>query len=153
MSDERTVIFLYGADMDPEALHRALPDGRFVARARVPAASLPAPLPGGGAAPDVWGILIETTPTPPDQADEATTPATPGAAGHREVCREDTGPNIATTDDARATTVTATTDDTRAITATPSTSPAALTDPAATIAAARYWELPPAYIATITPPP
>jgi hypothetical protein len=45
--------------------------------------------------------------------------------------------------------VTATTDDGRAVACTPVTQADAIADPAATVAAARYWELPPAYVAAL----
>lgn len=45
--------------------------------------------------------------------------------------------------------VTATADDGRSFTATPVTQADALANPAETVAAARYWELPPAYVATL----
>lgn len=45
--------------------------------------------------------------------------------------------------------VTATTDDGRSITAHPALQEARTADPAADVAAARYWELPPAYVARL----
>ena len=45
--------------------------------------------------------------------------------------------------------ITATTDDGRSIPATPVTQPDATAEPAATVAAARYWELPPAYVSAL----
>jgi hypothetical protein len=45
--------------------------------------------------------------------------------------------------------IAATTDDGRSISAVPMTEPDAIADPAATVAAARYWELPPAYVAAL----
>ena len=45
--------------------------------------------------------------------------------------------------------ITATTDDGRTFTAAPLTQPDAIADLAATVAAARYWELPPAYVSAL----
>jgi len=114
------VRFLYGADMEPEAVHRGLPGGRFVARAWVASVSLPPPLPSSEGDGEVWGIVI-TTPAP--------------AAGVMGA--------------ANGTGVTVMTDDGRTMEAIAATPPEALADPAATLAAARYWELPPAYVAAL----
>lgn len=46
-------------------------------------------------------------------------------------------------------TITATSDDGRSFTVAPMTPPDAIADPEATVAAARYWELPPAYVAAL----
>jgi len=129
------VIFLHGADMRPETLRRAQPGARFVARGWVAGAALPTPTPTGNPAADVWGILIETSaPSPAQFADEPK--ATRSADG-------------ATGLDAADLIVTATTDDGRIISAMAVTPPEAVADPAATVAAARYWELPPAYVAAL----
>ncbi len=45
--------------------------------------------------------------------------------------------------------ITATTDDGRSVRAAPATKPEAIADPAATVAEARYWELPPAYVSAL----
>ena len=112
--------FLFGADMEPEAVGRGMAGGRFVARAWVASASLPPPLPTGEGDGEIWGILI-ATPAP-----------AAGAMGT-----------------ASGTGVTATTGDGRTMEAIAATPPEALADPAATLAAARYWELPPAYVAAL----
>ena len=45
--------------------------------------------------------------------------------------------------------ITATTDDGRSVIAAPVTEPGAISDPVATVAEARYWELPPAYVSSL----
>lgn len=126
------VLFLYGADMRPEPMRHAQPGARFVARGWVAGADLRTPIPTDNAANDVWGILIEVR---APAVDEAT--ATGAAGGTTE------------RDGAADLTVTATTDDGRTIAASAVTSPDAVADLAAMVAAARYWELPPAYVAAL----
>lgn len=114
MSDSGTVVFLHGADMEPESVRATLPAAQFIARARVSATHLSGSIPPGADLAEVWGILISV---PED--------ALPGA------------------------TIAATTDDGRSFTAAPVTPPDAIADPEATVSAARYWELPPAYVAAL----
>jgi hypothetical protein len=118
-----THLFLYGADMRPGAVLAAYPGARFVARAWVPgeAAVLP-PL------PDI--------PPPPPLPGAARSPegAVWGILVRLPVPHQ-TG-EVAE----------ATTDDERRLSAVVGTPPTALSDPAAVVAAARYWELPPLYL-------
>jgi hypothetical protein len=109
-----TIQFLSGAEMEPVAIREALPEARFVARARIAidgfaVSSVFASQIEG----DVWGILVE------------------GAS-------DDTGAAVQ-----------AITDDGRTIEAWVNGSQVIDGDPEAALAAARYWELPPAYVARL----
>jgi hypothetical protein len=116
-------LFLYGADMEPGAVLAAYPGARFVARAWVPGSATDLP-------------LLPTVPPPPPL---------PGAARSPEgavwgILIEHAA--LPTAADA----VEATTDDERRLPAIVATTPAALEEPSAVVAAARYWELPPLYL-------
>ena len=102
-------VFLSGAEMQPERVRAAWPQGRFVARGRLSPRPVGAVSPPRGAEYEMWGILIET----PD-----------GAADGESL--------TAVADDGRRFAV---------VVAAPDAA-----DPAAVLAAARYWELPPAYV-------
>jgi hypothetical protein len=102
-------VFLSGAEMQPERVRAAWPQGRFVARGRLSPRPVGAVSPPRGAEYEMWGILIET----PD-----------GAADGESL--------TAVADDGR-----------RFAVVVPAPDAA---DPAAVLAAARYWELPPAYV-------
>lgn len=57
----KSLVFLWGADMNPTTIRRRWPEGRFVAIAW--AAGLltrGAGLPAGAFGPEVWGIVVET---------------------------------------------------------------------------------------------
>lgn len=115
---EVAVVFLYGADMQPDAVRTAWVGGRFIARARLSAEEVPRTAAPGPDVAEIWGILVEV-------------PRVDGASSDR------------------LDTITATTDDGRTLTAVAATPAGALTDPAAWVAAARYWELPPAFVAAL----
>ncbi len=103
------LLFLSGAEMQPERVRSAWPDARFLARARAqqrPAGAVPPP---SGTEYETWGILIEA----------------PAA-------------------EARGETRTVVTDDGRRLVAVAVAPDDA--DPAAVLAAGKYWELPPAYV-------
>lgn len=103
------LLFLRGAEMQPERVRAAWPDARFLARACVLPRPVGAIVPPSGAAYETWGILIEA-------------------------------PGVAEAGEAR----TVVTDDGRQFAA--AALPADDADPAAVLAAAKYWELPPAYV-------
>src|SRR5687768_14931127 len=123
--------------MQPGAVLAAYPGARFVARAWAPgsATALP-PLP-------------DVEPPPP----------LPGAARSPEGAVWGILLRLAGTIEATdsAASIEVTTDDERRLPAIVGTTPAALADPDAVVAAARYWELPPRYlwglIAWATPNP
>jgi hypothetical protein len=103
------LLFLSGAEMEPERVRAVWPEARFVARARLqprPRGAVPPPV---GTAYETWGILIEAPGTDVDGEARGTV-----------------------TDDGRAATAIA--------------PPPDDADPAAVLAAAKYWELPPAYV-------
>lgn len=103
------LVFLSGAEMQPERIRATWPEARFVARGRLsPRPANAVPPPRGGRF-ETWGILIEV----------------PDGAADGEMW-------AALTDDDRSFSVVV-------------PAPDAL-DPAAVLAAARYWELPPAYV-------
>jgi hypothetical protein len=103
------IVFLSGAEMQPERVRAAWLDARFVARARLQPRPLGAVHPPTGTRYETWGILIET-------------------------------PSSAADGEAR----TAVADDGRIFPAM--VPPPDAADPAAVLAAARYWELPPNYV-------
>lgn len=106
------VLFLSGAEMQPERVRAAWPEARFLARGQLQPRPQGAVPPPANAAYERWGILVEV----PD-----------GAA--------DGEPRAAVSDDGRAFAVTVVAPDDA--------------DPAAVLAAAKYWELPPAYVRTL----
>ena len=103
------MVFLSGAEMEPERVRSDWPGARFVARGRLQPRPVGAAAPPRGTRYETWGILIET----PD-----------GAA--------DGEGRAAVADDGRVFS---------AVVHAPDVG-----DPAAVLAAARYWELPPAYV-------
>ena len=106
--------FLSGAEMEPIAIREALPEARFVARARVAVDGLTvAPVFASEIDGEVWGVLVDG-----------------GAA--------DAG-----------STVPVTTDDGRTVEARVVESRLLDGEPESVLAAARYWELPPAYVARL----
>lgn len=54
------LLFLCGAEMQPERVRADWPEARFLARACLPPRPLGAVVPPAGAAYETWGILIET---------------------------------------------------------------------------------------------
>lgn len=123
---ERVYLFLSGADMEPIALHAAIPAARFIARAWVEARQAEiAPAFGAAVAPsgtgEVWGIVVALS--------------SPGGVPA----------SIAAPLAGR----TATTDDGRTLAAAIAGDRMLMGDPGATIAAARYWELPPGFVARL----
>ena len=96
--------FLSGAEMDPESILEALPEARFVARARLSADE-------SGAADEIWGIVVRVV--------DAGDPTTERAV---------------------------TTDDGRVLMAAVAGDGRPVGEPAAVLAAAKYWELPPSYV-------
>jgi hypothetical protein len=127
VSDEPAAyLFLCGADMDPSAVLAAYPGARFVARTWVAAAAIDLPpLPDAELPPPMPG-----------------TARAPAAAVWGILLRLPAGESSVTATRA----VTATTDDERRFAAAVGTAAAALADPAAVLAWARYWELPPSYV-------
>ncbi|CAA9538052.1 MAG: hypothetical protein AVDCRST_MAG73-1617 [uncultured Thermomicrobiales bacterium] len=121
MIADPTVLFLCGADMDPSAVLGVHPGARFVARARVVD-------PPPGLLPAWW----------PDAA------RADGVFGILIRVR-DAGP----TAPGDGPTVVAETDDGTPIVARCATGASDLADPAPTLAAARYWELRPAYVRAV----
>lgn len=116
-----SLVFRYGADMAPETINAETPSARFVARARVARATPD----GSPAAPD-------TDAGAPDGADWIwgillIQPEPPVVRGEADVI----------TDTGRVTHAAVLTDE------------AALADPAAVARQARFWELPPAFIAAL----
>jgi hypothetical protein len=105
----RVLLFLSGAEMEPERVRAAWPEARFRARARLQPRPLGAVAPPVGTAYETWGILIEA----------------PGTDVDGEAC-------ATMSDDGRSC---------MAIALPPDDA-----DPAAVLAAARYWEMPPAYV-------
>jgi hypothetical protein len=118
-----THLFLYGADMQPGAVLAAYPGARFVARAWVPSAAADLP------------PLPEVPPPPP----------LPGAARSPEGAVWGILVRLSAPQPASEV-IETTTDDEQRLPAAIGTTPAALSDPAAVVAAARYWELPPLYL-------
>ncbi len=54
-------VFLWGADMNPTAIRRRWPEGRFIAIAHATGLlTRRAGLPAGAFGPEVWGIVVET---------------------------------------------------------------------------------------------
>jgi hypothetical protein len=103
------LVFLSGAEMQPERVRAAWPEARFLARARLEPRPLGAVVAPGGTEYERWGILIETSGAEP--------------AGESCATRTDDGRPFG------------------AIVLPPDDA-----DPAAVLAAARYWELLPAYV-------
>lgn len=124
MADDATYVFRYGADMEPTTILTAQPGARFVARAWVPAAAtaLP-PLPEIGPPPHLPGGAVS-----------------PPGSIWGILLRVPAGSSV----DRVASGVRATTDDGRVFAAVVGGDGSA--DPPAILAAARYWELPPAYV-------
>ena len=123
MSDAH--VFLFGADMDPVAVRAAYPGARFVARARIPA----------GPGEDPWHPAGDPANWLADERSQDVwgillqlpAPAHPPIAPLREVV----------------------TDDRRRFEAFVGTDGSTVGDPPAVVAQARYWELPPAYVARL----
>lgn len=106
---KRVLLFLSGAEMQPERVREVWPEARFLARARLeprPLGAVAAPI---GTEYERWGILIEAPGTE--------------AAGESRATRTDDGRLFV------------------AVALPPDDA-----DPVAVLAAARYWELPPAYV-------
>ncbi len=103
------LLFLSGADMQPEAVLATWPASQFLARARLAARPLDAVPPPASARYEQWGILIEA----PD-------------------AHETGEARVVITDDGR---------ELEAVVVPPDDA-----DAVAVLAAARYWELPPAYV-------
>lgn len=107
--------FLSGAGMHPTLVRLQYPDGRFVARAKTAASTLPVNAAFAQQVGDeVWGILVDA--------------GSPAANG---------------------TTTLVTTDDGRMFVAVITGEELVSGEPAASLAAARYWELPPDYVARL----
>ena len=102
--------FLSGAEMDPESIVPALPEARFVARARLSVGA-------SDVAEEIWGIVVRV--------------ANAGAS-------DPTTERSVTTDDGRVL-MAAVAGDGRPV-----------GEPAAVLAAAKYWELPPMYVKGLT---
>lgn len=110
-------LFRYGADMDPRRVRAATPGARFVARARLA------------------GPAAGTQVAPPELSD----PLDPSVGLWGILLRVPAG-------DAPDGAAEVIADDGRRFQARVGTVPDDLADPAAVVAAARYWELSPAYI-------
>jgi len=119
--EEPDLLFLCGADMDPSAVLAASPEARFVARARV-------------------------ADPPPDRL-PAWWPETARAEGVWGILIRN--PPLEATAAGDGPLVSAVTDDGNPVVARFATGAADLVDPAAVLAGARYWELPPAFVRAV----